>query len=172
MTASRTSTPVRAGTTRIGTPELGEDDALLVTTHLDERLVSLIDLLLTLKHVHWNVRGPSFAAVHEMLDDQVTEVQPMADDIAERIAALGGIAIGTPKSVASRRSWADYSLLRASADTHLVELGKVYTGIIGSHRAAAAAIAHLDPVSEHMLLDQLAELERFRWIVGSHRTPE
>ena len=37
---------------------------------LQSRLVSLIDLGLTLKHVHWNVVGPHFIGVHEMLDPQ------------------------------------------------------------------------------------------------------
>lgn len=38
---------------------------------LQRRLVALLDLHLTLKHVHWNVTGPNFIAVHEMLDPQV-----------------------------------------------------------------------------------------------------
>ena len=35
---------------------------------LQARLVSLIDLGLTLKHIHWNVVGPHFIGVHQMLD--------------------------------------------------------------------------------------------------------
>jgi starvation-inducible DNA-binding protein len=32
------------------------------------RLVGLVDLALTLKHIHWNVVGPDFISVHTMLD--------------------------------------------------------------------------------------------------------
>ena len=47
------------------------------------------DLHLTLKHVHWNVVGPNFIGVHEMIDPQVDLVRGYADEVAERIAALG-----------------------------------------------------------------------------------
>src|SRR3712207_8342276 len=40
---------------------------------------------LTLKHIHWNVVGPHFIAVHEMIDPQVDAVRLMVDAIAERI---------------------------------------------------------------------------------------
>ncbi len=59
------------------------------------RLHALNDLHLTLKHVHWNVVGPHFIAVHQMIDPQVDRVRDMADDVAERLAALGGVAQGT-----------------------------------------------------------------------------
>ncbi|RPI04235.1 MAG: DNA starvation/stationary phase protection protein, partial [Actinobacteria bacterium] len=55
-----------------------------VAAVLQERLVALIDLALTLKHIHWNVVGPNFIAVHEMLDPQVAGVQDMVDTTAER----------------------------------------------------------------------------------------
>ena len=68
-------------------PVAGLDDATAekVRTHLQERLVALIDLQLTLKHVHWNVVGPHFIAVHTMLDPQVDGVRGMVDDVAERL---------------------------------------------------------------------------------------
>ena len=43
-----------------------------VAALLQDRLHAYNDLHLTLKHVHWNVVGPAFIAVHEMLDPQVT----------------------------------------------------------------------------------------------------
>jgi starvation-inducible DNA-binding protein len=63
---------------------------------LQDRLDSLSDLALTLKDVHWNVIGPNFIAVRTMLDPQVDAVRVMADETAERIAALGGSPSGTP----------------------------------------------------------------------------
>ena len=60
-----------------------------VAAVLQQRLDALNDLALTLKHIHWNVVGPHFIAVHEMLDPQVDAVRLMVDAIAERIATLG-----------------------------------------------------------------------------------
>ncbi|HXL87405.1 MAG TPA: ferritin-like domain-containing protein [Streptosporangiaceae bacterium] len=62
---------------------------------LQDRLNSLNDLALTLKHVHWNVTGPNFIALHTMLDPQVEAVRAMVDETAERITVLGGSPSGT-----------------------------------------------------------------------------
>src|SRR5690606_25448499 len=65
---------------------------------LQDRLYSLVDLTLTLKHIHWNVVGPTFIAVHEMLDPQYAGAADMVDSMAERIATLGGSPDGRPGS--------------------------------------------------------------------------
>ena len=56
---------------------------------LQEQLSTYNDLHLTLEHVHWNVVGPNFIGVHQMIDPQVLAVRRYADEVAERIAALG-----------------------------------------------------------------------------------
>src|SRR5699024_8662522 len=67
-------------------PGLSSAEGDKVAGILQERLAALIDLSLTLKHVHWNVVGPHFIAVHEMIDPHVDEVRAMVDETAERIA--------------------------------------------------------------------------------------
>ena len=79
-------------------PGMKTGSAERVIALLQDRLNSLNDLALTLKHVHWNVTGPNFIAVHTMLDPQVDAVRLMVDDTAERIATLGGSPAGTPGS--------------------------------------------------------------------------
>ena len=149
-------------------PGMKSESADKVIAILDDRLVALLDLQLTLKHVHWNVVGPNFIGVHEMLDPQVDAVREMTDTIAERIATLGGVPVGTPKAIADRRRWEDYSLGKGLVAEHLVALDKVYNGVNGDHREAMEALAELDPVSEDMLTGQLAELEQFQWFVRAH----
>jgi len=78
-----------AKTPRFTVPTLTPEQGAEVAGVLQQRLHSLNDLALTLKHVHWNVVGPNFIAVHEMLDPQVDAVRAMVDEIAERIATLG-----------------------------------------------------------------------------------
>ena len=56
-----------------------------VAETLQGRLSSLIDLSLILKHVHWNVVGMGFTAVHELMDQQTEVIRAMVDTIAERI---------------------------------------------------------------------------------------
>lgn len=150
------------------TPGLTLEDGRAVIDLLDNRLVALIDLALTLKHIHWNVVGPAFIGVHEMLDPQHAAVQGMVDALAERIATLGGSPQGTPGHVVEGRAWADYSLGRATTTDHLKELDSVYGGVITSHRDAERKMVDLDPVTDDILVGQIATLEMFHWFVRAH----
>src|ERR1700755_2897125 len=99
-------------------PGLKTDSAERVVKLLQDRLNSLNDLALTLKHVHWNVTGPNFIVVHTMLDPQGDGVRAMIHETAERIAALGGSPVGTPGALVKQRDWDDYSIRRADAIAH------------------------------------------------------
>jgi starvation-inducible DNA-binding protein len=145
-------------------PDVGRRTAEI----LQNRLVALIDLTLTLKHVHWNVVGPSFIGVHKMLDEQVDAVRLMSDETAERIAALGASPNGLPGDLVERRSWDDYSLMRARTLEHLGGLDLVYCGLIESHRVVMDELGDIEPVSQDMLIDQLRQLEQFHWFVRAH----
>lgn len=139
-----------------------------LTSHLQDRLVALVDLGLVLKHIHWNVVGPGFMAVHEMLDDQVDGVRDMADEVAERIATLGAIPNALPGHMTRTRGWDDYAIGRAVVEAHLAALDKVYDGVIKDHRNAADGAAKLDPVTEDLLVAQLGKLELYQWFVRAH----
>jgi starvation-inducible DNA-binding protein len=149
-------------------PGMSNQDGGKVRDRLQQRLVALIDLELTLKHVHWNVVGPTFIGVHEMLDPQVAAVRLMVDELAERIATLGGSPVGTPGYVATHRSWDDYSLLRATTLEHLGALDLVYAGVVADHRRAIDELEEPDPVTQDLLIDQSAQLEQYQWFVRAH----
>ena len=153
--------------TGFSVPGLEEGEAERIRTRLQERLNALIDLGLTLKHIHWNVVGPSFIGVHEMLDPQYAAVQAMVDEVAERIATLGGSPIGTPGNIVSERSWDDYSVRRAMTQEHLAALDLVYTGVNEDHRKAIEEFED-EPVSQDMLIAQSALLEQYQWFVRAH----
>lgn len=149
-------------------PGLTEATGEKVAGILQERLHVLNELALTLKHVHWNVVGRDFIAVHEMIDPQVEKVRAMVDETAERIATLGGSPNGNPGAIVASRSWEDYPLGRATTSDHLAAVDEVYNGLLSDHRKAQAAVADLDPVTEDMLIGQIKELELFQWFVRAH----
>jgi starvation-inducible DNA-binding protein len=70
------------------------DAAVDVIALLQDRLNALNDLALTLKHVHRNVVGPNFIAVHTSSTPQVDTARLMVNDLAERIAT--GLGLGRP----------------------------------------------------------------------------
>ena len=149
-------------------PGVAPDDAATVAELLQRRLDSLTDLSLTLKHIHWNVVGPHFIAVHEMLDPQVDAVREMVDDTAERIATLGRAPIGTPGALVAARTWDDYSIGRADALAHLGALDMVYSSVIADHRDAMERLEDLDLISQDLIIEQTRDLEQFQWFVRAH----
>ena len=149
-------------------PGVEDADAKKIIDVLQGRLSAYNDLHLTLKHVHWNVIGRNFISVHEMIDPQVDLVRGYADDVAERIAALGGSPKGTPGQIVADRDWEDYSLGRANVPEHLSALNAVYDGVITSNRDAIKLLDELDLVTQDMVISQTGELEKFQWFVRAH----
>lgn len=149
-------------------PGLSAKDGAGVAGLLQERLSAYNDLHLTLKHIHWNVVGPNFIGVHEMIDPQVELVRGYADEVAERIAALGESPLGTPGAIAKFRTWDDYSVNRDTALAHLAALDLVYDGVITDSRKAIEKVGEIDPITEDLLIGQTGQLEKFQWFVRAH----
>jgi len=149
-------------------PGLSEKTANEVADILQKQLSTYNDLHLTLKHVHWNVVGPNFIGVHEMIDPQVEKVRAYADESAERIATLGKSPQGTPGAIIKDRTWDDYSVGRDTVQAHLAALDLVYTGVIEDMRKAIHRVGDLDSVTENILEEHAAELEKFQWFVRAH----
>jgi starvation-inducible DNA-binding protein len=149
-------------------PGLSEKDGNKVADLLQKQLSTYNDLHLTLKHVHWNVVGPNFIGVHEMIDPQVELVRGYADEAAERIATLGKSPLGTPGAILKDRTWDDYSVERDTVQAHLAALDLVYTGVIEDTRKIIETLEDLDPVSQDMIIGHAAELEKFQWFMRAH----
>ena len=154
--------------TQFTVPGLTEKQGTKIADLLQKQLSTYNDLHLTLKHVHWNVVGPNFIGVHEMIDPQVDLVRGYADEVAERIATLGGSPQGTPGSILKDRTWDDYSVGRDTVQAHLAALDLVYNGVIEDTRLGIDETEKLDPVTQDILIDHSAELEKFQWFVRAH----
>ena len=118
--------------------------------------------------MHWNVVGPNFIGVHEMIDPQVELVRGYADEVAERIAALGESPQGTPGAIIKDRTWDDYSVGRDTVQAHLAALDLVYTGVIEDTRKGIHRLDDLDLVSQDIFIGHAGELEKFQWFVRAH----
>jgi starvation-inducible DNA-binding protein len=149
-------------------PGMTDKEGREVADLLQKQLSTYNDLHLTLKHVHWNVVGPNFIGVHEMIDPQVDLVRGYADEVAERAAALGASPQGTPGAIIKDRTWDDYSVGRDTVQAHLAALDLVYTGVIEDIRKAIHRLDEVDLVTQDLLIGHAGELEKFQWFVRAH----
>ena len=118
---------------------------------------------------HWNVAGPNFIAVHEMLDPEVEAVLAQADETAERIATLGGTPDGRADAITRNRTWKPFDVDgRAGTEKYLEALIEYYDAFIADDRKAIAELDELDVISSNIIQDHVQELEKFQWFMRSH----
>src|SRR5580658_10117634 len=87
---------------------------------MNQRLADAVDLQSQVKQAHWNVKGPSFIALHELFDKVDEAIEGYVDLIAERIVQLGGVAEGTVRVSAARSQLDEYPLTIADGMVHVV----------------------------------------------------
>src|SRR5262245_53278834 len=104
--------------------DLPEKVRIQVIALLQERVAEAIDLVTHAKQAHWNVKGPSFIALHELFDKVYGNAGEYADLIAERILQLGGVVEGTARVVAKQSRLPEYPLTIASGHEHVEALSR------------------------------------------------
>ncbi|HVF30109.1 MAG TPA: DNA starvation/stationary phase protection protein Dps, partial [Pyrinomonadaceae bacterium] len=112
--------------------DLSKDQREKVIELLNARLADAADLKSQCKQAHWNVKGMSFIALHELFDDIATAVEAHIDLIAERVTTLGGTAMGTVRLAAENSSLSEYPHEITDGQSHvdalstaLADFGKV-----------------------------------------------
>ena len=120
-------------TTKIDIAEDKRDELIAI---LNQSLADAADLKSQAKQAHWNVKGPSFIALHELFDRVATEVDVYIDDVAERITTLGGTAMGTVRLAAANSSLSEYP--------HEISDGTAHVDALSSAMADFAKRARTD----------------------------
>jgi starvation-inducible DNA-binding protein len=140
---------------------------------LNARLADCIDLQTQCKQAHWNVKGPTFIALHELFDKVNEAVEDYVDDIAERAVQLGGVADGTARMVAKRSSLAEYPAGAADGRSHVEALS---AALAEFGKSARKAIDEADELRAQDTSDIFTEVSRgidkWLWFVEAHLQAE
>ena len=136
---------------------------------MNQRLADAIDLQMQMKQAHWNVKGPSFIALHEVFDKVSEAVEGYVDTIAERIVQLGGIAEGTVRTVGARTRLEEYPLNIADGMAHVEGVARALSTF---GREVRNTIGLADELGDADTADIFTEISRgtdkWLWFVEAH----
>jgi starvation-inducible DNA-binding protein len=76
---------------------ISDSDRGKIAEGLSRLLADSYTLYLKTHNFHWNVTGPMFSTLHNLFEQEYTELATAVDEIAERIRALGYPAPGSYK---------------------------------------------------------------------------
>jgi starvation-inducible DNA-binding protein len=137
---------------------------------LNRHLAAAIDLHAQVKQAHWNVRGPTFIAIHELFDKVADVVEEYSDKIAERAGTLGGTAEGTVQTAAERSFLEPYRLGVADATTHIAAVTEALASFGESVRNAIDESDSFGDIDTSDLFTEISRgIDHQLWLVESHR---
>jgi starvation-inducible DNA-binding protein len=149
--------------------DIGKETREKVIGLLNQSLADALDLKSQAKQAHWNVKGPSFIALHELFDRVATEMDTHVDDLAERVTALGGVAMGTVRLAAERSSLSEYPHEISDGAAHVDALSSAMSDFGRKVRSNIDATDELgDKDTADIYTGISRELDKLLWFVEAH----
>jgi starvation-inducible DNA-binding protein len=150
--------------------DLPEASRIEVIGLLNQRLAEAIDLQTQAKQAHWNVKGPTFIALHKLFDEINEDVEDYVDLIAERIVQLGGIAEGTVGAVEGRSSLPDYPLALSTGAEHVAALSDALAAFGRTARIGIEEMNELEDAGSADILTEISRgVDKWLWFVEAHQ---
>lgn len=143
---------------------LSETDQATVGAALNTALADLVDLHLVGKQAHWNLIGRNFRSLHLQLDEVVDTARQYADMVAERAVTLGVPADGRATTVATASGMPTYKDGFVTDTDTIAYFVDALGSVIARLREAIAATEEPDPVSQDLLIEVTANLEKHYWM--------
>ena len=146
---------------------INEQDREAIASGLSRLLADSYTLYLKTHNYHWNVTGPQFNTLHQMFEDQYTELATAVDEIAERIRALGVKAPGSYTAY-SELTNVQESAGNESAEEMIRQLAIGQETIVRTARDAfpAADAANDEPTAD-LLTQRMQIHEKNAWMLRS-----
>jgi starvation-inducible DNA-binding protein len=149
--------------------DLADNGRQALVDLLNARLADTSDLYSQIKQAHWSVKGLHFSQLHELFDQLAGEIFPFIDLLAERVAALGGVAMGTARMAAEHSTLPEYPAAAVEGREHLRALIDRYGAYTSNIRAAIdAADSHHDKATADIFTGIARVADKQLWFLESH----
>lgn len=121
------------------------------------------------RKAHWNVRGPMFSELHELLGELYTMASDQADVVAEHVAMLGYPVSGDHVDAAEGTTITRMpATLTAGRDLAKAVFDRLTwaIGLINAPKAELLALG--DDDAQQKILDTSMALTKLGWKIGAH----
>lgn len=136
---------------------------------LNDRLADTVDLTQAVKQAHWNLKGPGFIGVHELLDQVADHLRDASDLMAERAVILGGVAQGTLQQSAANSSLAPYPADIIAIEDHIEALVERFGDYGAKLRKAIDAAGEAgDEDTADLFTEVSRTADKDAWFIGSN----
>ncbi|MFT4231314.1 MAG: DNA starvation/stationary phase protection protein [Leucobacter sp.] len=139
-----------------------------VAQYLSPVVHDLVALAVNGKQAHWHVRGANFMGVHEFLDQVVAHAQDGADEVAERIVALGLPVDARIGTVAARTTTPELSDGFQQSDVTVREVVAQLDAVLETLYTAVKGLDDIDLVSQDIVIGLAQQFDKDRWFLFSH----
>lgn len=149
--------------------DIREDSRKELVELLNQQLADTADLYSQTKQAHWNVKGPSFYSFHLLFDDLAESIEDYVDTIAERVTALGGVALGTVRMAAENSTLAEFEPDYTDQMAVLKSLIDRFAAYAASTRVAIERSGELDdPTTEDLFTEISRVIDKNLYFLESH----
>lgn len=136
---------------------------------LNQQLADASDLFTQTKQAHWNVKGMDFMQLHLLFDDLAKIARNQSDTIAERVGALGGLALGTARLAAANSTLPEYPTDVVEGKEVTTLMAERWAAYGASTRAAIRRSGELDdPTTEDLFTELSREIDESLYFLESH----
>jgi len=152
---------------RIGLSEGTRCKSVLALNRMLAHTLALRDLY---KKSHWQTSGLTFYQLHLLFDKHYGEQDEFADAIAERVQALGGVAMALPQDVAQETKISRAPRGRETPSAELEGLIRAHEVILTEARVLAREAAERgDDGTNDLLVSQIIRANELQsWFIGEH----
>ncbi|MDY7094248.1 MAG: Dps family protein [Acidobacteriota bacterium] len=135
---------------------------------LSKLLADSYTLYLKTHNYHWNVEGPMFNTLHQMFEEQYTELAEAVDVIAERIRALGFPAPGSYEEFQKLTSIEQEKEEGIAAEEMVKRLVRSHEAVVKTARSVLpSADKATDEPSVDLLVERMRLHEKTAWMLRS-----
>ena len=138
-------------------------------TLLNQTLACTVDLRSQVKQACWNVKGKDFAQLHALFATMATALEGYSDLVAERIAVLGGVVMGTTRTAALQSQLPEYPTALVEGNTHVLALVERFAHYATVMRSAIALAADVEDAGSAAVYTDISRgVDKQLWILEAH----